>query len=272
MEEARLYKPNELYDMLGITRETLRHYTAKGLITPASVSEKGYASYSDRDALQLMTVRYYRSYDIPIDDVRKFFNEKTVEQQWVQLDEELLRLDRQIALLEQKRIYLERRRKLLEASFAQLNQVFTDIVGKEMRILLLENALCEHSAQLSRATNDMANAYPLTHIALVGSLADFLARRPMHVKVGFGCTEMDLPFLQHVDFTRMQHLPRAKCIIARMRTADPLCIPPEDMWPLYQEIQEKGYKVIGGIYGHLLSMEYVQEAWRYYITLRAHIE
>lgn len=97
-----LFKPNEFYTMMGITRETLRHYIDKGLITPAYINEKGYSFYSEREALQMMIIRYYRSCDLPVESMKDFLWYMDLPAQVDELDQTICGLDEQISRLQKK--------------------------------------------------------------------------------------------------------------------------------------------------------------------------
>lgn len=82
----KLYKPNEFYEMTGTSRETLRHYVEKGLLRPARITEKGYALYGEREVMQMMLLRYYRSCNMAVEEVRDFLWSKDMSGQIGELD------------------------------------------------------------------------------------------------------------------------------------------------------------------------------------------
>ncbi len=83
---GRLYKPNEFYEATGVSRETLRHYVEKGLLYPAETTEKGYALYGEREVMQMMLLRYYRSCNMTVEEVRDLLWSKDMPDQIQELD------------------------------------------------------------------------------------------------------------------------------------------------------------------------------------------
>ena len=54
------YTVKQLADLAGITRRTLHHYDAIGLLSPAATGDNGYRYYDEVSALQLQQILFYR--------------------------------------------------------------------------------------------------------------------------------------------------------------------------------------------------------------------
>ncbi len=263
----KLYKPNEFYKLTGVSRETLRHYVEKGLLYPAGITEKGYALYGEREVMQMMLLRYYRSCHMTVEEVRDFLWSKDMPDQIQELDRTVKSLEEQIRELERQRWNLIRRRRLVYESRQNLGQVFLHAEGKEMFLLNMEEA--GRTPEGERALRTMAERFPEGHISLMGRVEDFLARRPMPVRLGYGVSQRDN--LEGLELSLFHHLPAQPALVTRVRVADPLLLQPEDLQPLYDEVERQGYTVRDGVYGHLLSMEREGEKFYYYITMRVHV-
>lgn len=264
---GKLYKPNEFYEVTGISRETLRHYVEKGLLYPAEVTEKGYALYGEREVMQMMLLRYYRSCNMAVDEVRDFLWSKDMPDQIQELDRAVRSLEEQIRELERQRRNLIRRRRLVYESRQNLNQTFFHAEGKEMFLLNIEEA--RQIPEGVGIIQTMAARFPEGHISLMGRVEDFLARRPMPVSLGYGATRRES--LEGLDRKLFHRIPAQPALVTRVRVTDPLLLQPEDLQPLYDEVERKGYIVKDGIYGHLLSMEREENQFYYYITMRVHV-
>lgn len=262
-----LYKPNEFYEMTGTSRETLRHYVEKGLLRPAAVTEKGYALYGEREVMQMMLLRYYRSCNMTVEEVRDLLWTKAMPDQIRELDRAVESLEDQIRELERQRRNLVRRRQLVYESRQNLGQTFFHREGREM--FLLNMAEARRTPEGERTIQAMAARFPEGHISLMGRVEDFLARRPMPVRLGYGASRREN--LEGLDRSLFYRLPAQPALVTRVRVEDPLLLRPEDLQPLYDEVERQGYTVRDGIYGHLLSMERVGEKFYYYITMRVHV-
>lgn len=116
---------------------------------------------------------------------------------------------------------------------------------------------------------DLSLRFPMTHISLMADWRDFVARRPMKVQLGYGIAGKENT--GELDLSLFHELPAQKCLVVRVCVKNPLLLVPEDLKPLYKCIEERGYEVIDGVFGHLLSMEKEKEGFLYYITMRVHI-
>jgi len=57
-------------DLAGITRRTLRHYDAIGLLEPSSIGGNGYRYYDDAKLLELQQILIYRELGMPLENIR----------------------------------------------------------------------------------------------------------------------------------------------------------------------------------------------------------
>jgi len=270
-----LFSANEFYGMTGTSRETLRHYVDKGLILPAHVSEKGYAYYGEQELLQMMILRYYRSFELSVTEMKGFLWEETVQQQVEELDLALERLDRQIAALQQKRARLVSRRRQVYDSAARCGQAFIgevpspDFIPKPMYILNILETWDRLGKGAIPVFHTLAARFPRSHISLMANCADFLAKRPMPVRLGYGT--VGLGNIEGLDPDLFRVIPVHRSLVTRIRVADPLLLSPEDLRPLYDRVEAEGCEVVDGVFGHLLSMERQGDRFYYYITMRVHI-
>lgn len=265
---GKLYKPNEFYEVTGVSRETLRHYVEKGLLRPAEITEKGYALYGEREVMQMMLLRYYRSCNMAVEEVRDLLWSKDMEHQVWELDRTVESLEEQIRELERQRRNLIRRRQLVYESRQNLGQTFLHAEGREMFLLNMEEA--RQTPEGVGLIHTMAARFPEGHISLMGRVEDFLARRPMPVRLGYGTTRRES--LEGLDLSLFHRIPAQPALVTRVRVEDPLLLRSEDLQPLYDEVERQGYAVQDGVYGHLLSMEREEEKFYYYITMRVHIK
>lgn len=62
-------KTNDVEKIVGISKQTLFYYEKEGLIEVPR-DENGYRNYSDMNISVIQSIKYLRSLDISIDDVR----------------------------------------------------------------------------------------------------------------------------------------------------------------------------------------------------------
>lgn len=264
-----LFKPNEFYKMMGITRETMRHYIDKGLIAPAYTNEKGYSFYSEKEALQMMIIRFYRSCELPVESMKDFLWHMDLPAQVDELDQTIRSLDEQICRLQKKKQFLQARRRILYESGTYLNQPFLHEAGREMYLLNIAETVSCLGRDSVGIIRDLSLRFPMVHISLMADWKDFVERRPMKVQLEYGIVGKENT--KDLDLSLFHKLSAQKCLVVRVCVKNPLFLVPEDLRPLYEKIQEEGYEVVDGVFGHLLSMEKEKDEFLYYITMRVHI-
>lgn len=66
----KTYSIKEVADMLGVSRDALRIYEEKGLFSPEREAN-GYRRYSTEDIFRLISIKFFRTNMIPINDIKK---------------------------------------------------------------------------------------------------------------------------------------------------------------------------------------------------------
>ncbi|MBP5265907.1 MAG: MerR family transcriptional regulator [Lachnospiraceae bacterium] len=71
MDKESKYSTNDLCQMFGVGRETLRHYENLGLLNPKINPENGYREYGYWDIGAMVDILKYRSVEMPLKEVKK---------------------------------------------------------------------------------------------------------------------------------------------------------------------------------------------------------
>lgn len=64
------YTVKQLASLAGVTRRTLHHYDAIGLLSPAVTGENGYRYYDEASALQLQQILFYRQLGLSLEEIK----------------------------------------------------------------------------------------------------------------------------------------------------------------------------------------------------------
>lgn len=70
MKNKKRLRIGEAAKILGVSTDTLRYYEKAGLLSPAQKSENGYRYYESEDLYLMEDALFYRSIDLPIEDVK----------------------------------------------------------------------------------------------------------------------------------------------------------------------------------------------------------
>lgn len=68
------YLIGDVANLMGMSRDTLRHYEKRGLVT-AKKAENGYRYYTEADISRLIGILYQRKMDIGLDDIAALWDE-----------------------------------------------------------------------------------------------------------------------------------------------------------------------------------------------------
>lgn len=71
MEERR-YQIGDVAGLMGVSRDTLRHYEKRGLISPAK-GENGYRYYSDQEIHKMISILYQRKMNLGLNDIENIW-------------------------------------------------------------------------------------------------------------------------------------------------------------------------------------------------------
>ena len=74
-----MYTIGQVAKFLNISRDTLKFYEEKGLVTPEKDDKNGYRIYSEYDIYDVLTTNYYRELDIEIKKIQEIRKIKSVE-------------------------------------------------------------------------------------------------------------------------------------------------------------------------------------------------
>lgn len=70
------YLIGDVAGLMGMSRDTLRHYEKRGLVT-AKKTDNGYRYYTESDISKLVGILYQRKLDIGLDDIASLWNEQS---------------------------------------------------------------------------------------------------------------------------------------------------------------------------------------------------
>lgn len=101
--EAETYHTTDVYQTLGLTRETLRYYEDVGLIQPKRSSQSQYREFDLYDMSRLMSIDFFRKRGFSPVEIRELLTAAAPEDYAALMHSQLDRLDRKIAQLQQMR-------------------------------------------------------------------------------------------------------------------------------------------------------------------------
>ena len=114
----KTYKIGEVANILGVSADTIRYYEKAGIVYSKKDPSNGYRYFTPADIYALLDVLFYRSMDIPVEEVRNIMNsyqhrdvkkllEQKQEQVQAKIREQQVLLERIRATIEDYRIMEE---------------------------------------------------------------------------------------------------------------------------------------------------------------------
>ncbi|MBP9761343.1 MAG: MerR family transcriptional regulator [Candidatus Magasanikbacteria bacterium] len=92
------YTIQQLASLAGVTKRTLHHYDAIGLLEPASVQKNGYRVYGQKEVERLLQILFFRELEFSLEEIQRIISSKYYD------PTQALEDQKQLLLLKQKRI------------------------------------------------------------------------------------------------------------------------------------------------------------------------
>ncbi|MDR1573189.1 MAG: MerR family transcriptional regulator [Clostridiales Family XIII bacterium] len=147
-----LYKIGEIAEILGVTRDTLRYYEKRGIVSPVKDAENDYRYYDFWDVNFLMDCLWYRAFDFSLEQVADIFKMESYQD----ISDMFKRKE------EDYRAVIRRNSLLLERSEHQRAEIAR--VGQLLGKCVI--AMCpEHILYFNRYTEDFANSPKLNRLS-----------------------------------------------------------------------------------------------------------
>lgn len=102
------YRIGEMAEFFGLTKEVIRYYERKGLVTSTRDAQTGYRYYERDEITTLKQIRTYESLGFSLDDAQAMVVETTFSEMEQRLDQKLLELKKKEAAIQRMRQELER--------------------------------------------------------------------------------------------------------------------------------------------------------------------
>lgn len=123
-------KRNEVEKLTGFSKQTILFYEREGLVSPKR-DTNGYRNYQDEDIQKFLFIKFLRSMDISIEDIKLIFNDELSFQQCLEKQSHYLALSTQKYhdLKEKVDIYKERKIPLISGLEEIAQTDFTTLLG-----------------------------------------------------------------------------------------------------------------------------------------------
>ena len=108
------YRIGEMAEFFGLTKEAIRYYERKGIVTSIRDERTGYRYYERDEITTLKQIRTYESLGFSLDDAQAMAVATTFSEMEERLDQKLLELKKKEAAIARMRQELERQQRDLD--------------------------------------------------------------------------------------------------------------------------------------------------------------
>lgn len=78
--ERNTYKTSQLLDILGVSRDAMRHYEEQGIVKPDHDEWNNYRKYNNFDIYNLLVADLYKKWNLSIKEVRKLQEGRAIDE------------------------------------------------------------------------------------------------------------------------------------------------------------------------------------------------
>ncbi len=266
------YRIGAFQKLTGLTEGTLRYYEKMKLLRPARHDGNGYRYYDETDLLQLVQIRQFSGFDIPLGHLPREGEDVSCEQMYQQFSAQRNQLEQTIEELHNKLARI----KLHEQNFGrirtELGTVNRSSVGGIYRLFLSDPAVAAHPETAGIVNRWMANM-PYTHSTMRIPLRQLRERKEgcYEVDVGIGLLKRYFNELGETFCEPMQYSP-ANTSVQGIVTAGGLdALDRGTLAPFFRYMSENDLQPIGDLYGWVLYITQEGGAPCYYLSLRVEV-
>lgn len=260
------YCIGEFSTMLGVSRDTLRLYEKHDIVRPAKDDMNKYRYFHDLDARDLLMSRWYRSMQIPLQDVADLMKQSSLDD-----------ISKQIGAC-RERLAEELRKKSL--IFNRMEELIQEIEELEAS---LYQCTCKHRPGLYHLEQthknkllknddckDIVNVWmeqlPFTSYCfrLVKNELLFKDKHTWDYSWGLTMTEEDVRKLDVEITDRVEYIAPAPCISSVIKLSYSDHFTRDTLQFMFDYIQSAGHTITGDIVGRIILTEKsVDQTWTY---------
>ena len=125
------FTTGEFAALCGVTKHTLFHYDALGILSPARVGENGYRYYAPQQLEVFHVIETLRELDMPLSEIRAYLDRRSPGELVALLEREGALLDRKLRRLRQMRDLARQKAALIRSALARTPGVVAEEVQPE---------------------------------------------------------------------------------------------------------------------------------------------
>lgn len=262
------YSIGEFASILGVTADTLRLYEKHDIVRPMKDEHNNYRYFSDLDARNLLSSRWYRSMQIPLQDVAGLIKEapsgrvvESIAAAGAQLEEEIRRSTLLLGKIRE-----------IHAELAQISEAFYTCSIKEVPgMYRIEQTYKNHLLQkesIKSTVQAWMELLPFTFYSFrMENTESVCGEGKLDYSWGLALLEEDQQKLGVCLDDSVEYMEPATCLSAVIVSGYEEYLEPEAFRFMLDYAQAQGYRITGSISGKILFTERTNHGSRTYLEI-----
>ncbi|WP_340026391.1 MerR family transcriptional regulator [Paenibacillus sp. FSL K6-1096] len=267
------YSIGEFASILGVTADTLRLYEKHDIVRPMKDQHNNYRYFNDLDARNLLSSRWYRSMQIPLQDVAGLIQEapsgrvvESIAAAGAQLEEEIRRSTLLLGKIRE-----------IHAELAQISGAFYTCSIKEVpamyRIQQTQGNQLLQKESIRSTVQAWMELLPFTFYSFrMEKAGDACGAGEPDYSWGLALLAEDQQKLEVGLDDNVEYLEPATCISAVIVSGHEECLGPGAFRFMLDYAQAEGYRISGRISGKILFTEHTNHGSRTYLEIHIPVE
>lgn len=267
------YSMSQFRERVGISREALRFYESRGLITPQRKEGSNYRVYSDMDGLGVLRIKIMQSFRLSLDQIRERSKEISLAEQDAYLTQVEMHMEEQLRHAQNELARIRKNHSFVrDAMGAQGEVCELDTYGIYKLMLLGEGV--QRDIHMEKTVSQWLSHMPMCDVGwhISRERLEAAGDEPVPTQIGL----MMLP--RYVDEYNVSiappvfFFPPGHSIRMMLGLENPFAITRAQAQPLFDYARQHGYRMVSEISGRYSGYACENGVPRYYFSMRVHVQ
>ncbi|OKP93218.1 MerR family transcriptional regulator [Paenibacillus sp. P3E] len=267
------YSIGEFASILGVTADTLRLYEKHDIVHPMKDQHNNYRYFSDLDARNLLSSRWYRSMQIPLQDVAGLINDAPAEQVIQSIAAAQQQLEEEI----RRSVMLLEKISEIHADLSRIGDSFYTCRIKEVpgmyRIQQTDKNQLLQKECLKQTVQAWMELLPFTFYTFrIENSENIMGTAELEYSWGLALLEKDQRKLELCMNETVEYIEPSTCISAVIASSYEEDLGRETFQFMLDYIRAEGYHITGDIHGKILFTERMGRGTKTYLEINIPFE
>ncbi|MBW4084487.1 MerR family transcriptional regulator [Paenibacillus sp. S150] len=268
-----IYSIGEFASILGVTADTLRLYEKHDIVRPMKDQHNNYRYFSDLDARNLLSSRWYRSMQIPLQDVAGLINDAPAEQVLKSIAAAQQQLEEEI----RRSTMLLNKINAIQTELEQISVSFYTCCVKQVpgmyRIQQTDKNQLLQKECLKRTVQAWMEMLPFSFYSFkIENTVNIRGSGELEYSWGLALLEEDQRELKACVNESMEYVEPSTCISAVIASSYEEDLDRESFQFMLDYAETEGYAVAGDIRGKILFTERMSSGNKTFLEINIPIE